>query len=127
MIYAKNKMYNNMIRKFFKWIFKDELNTLYLEIKKSKNIVNDLSEQKKMFDKVFSNIDVTIDVHEYKHSPSWAVISLQGQKCDYIKFMDLGESDIREIQKFLRSFERSCKIKIDASPHASQILRIERR
>lgn len=68
-----------------------------------------------------NNFDVTVDVHQYSHS--WAVISIQGQKSDFIKFIDLGPADIFEIQKFLRQFDRT---KVDASPRESKFLKFER-
>jgi len=38
---------------------------------------------------------VAVDIHE--RSPSWAVISIQGRKADYVKFIDLPDHNIREI------------------------------
>ncbi len=115
-----------MVRKLFNWIFKVELNKLKSEIVKAENLITTLDKQRKVFDNVLSNIDVSVDIHEYDHrySPSWAVISLQGQKTDYIKFIALGQSDINEIANFLRQFERNTNIKVDASPHATRFLRI---
>ncbi len=113
-----------MIRKIFKWIFKSELQELNTQIQNSKEIAVKNEALQKTLN---SFLDVSVDVHEYqKHSKSWAVISLQGTKADYIKFIDLGDADIRHIQQFLRQFERDANIKIDASPIASQFLRISR-
>jgi hypothetical protein len=119
---------NVMIRKIFNWIFKAELSRLNSEIKTAKYLVEKLEKQQKAFNVVLSNIDVSVDVHEYDHrySPSWAVISLQGQKTDYIKFVELGQSEMNEIARFLRNFERNSNIKVDASPMASQFLRVPR-
>lgn len=117
------------LRKFFHWIFKSELDILNSEISKAKGTAAVLERQRKAFASVLSGIDVSVDVHEYhsRYSPSWAVISLQGQKADYIKFIDLGQSDINEIAKFLRNFERNQNIKIDASPNTSQYLKVSRK
>lgn len=118
-----------MIRKLFNWIFKAELDKLASEILRAKNIADKMEAQYRVFNKVLAGIDVSVDVHEHDHrySPSWAVISLQGQRADYIKFVELGQSDINEISRFLRNFERAAiNIKVDASPHASQFLRIPR-
>ncbi len=107
-----------MIRKFFKWIFKQELEELNSQIQKTK-------EAHAVYKNVLQNIDVSVDVHEHhRYSRSWAVISLQGSRADYLKFVDLGDSEIRDIQRFLRNFERS---KIDASPQATAYLRVGRR
>jgi hypothetical protein len=94
-----------VLRKIFKWIFREEL----IELKTTTEITK---AQGKIIKSLLGNIDVSVDVHQY--APSWAVISMQGEKADYIKFIDLGRAEIREIQKFLRQFERS---KIDSAPH----------
>lgn len=76
-----------MIRKLFNWIFKSELDKLQKVIDTAENrsfraekLVAELEWQKKAFQSILDGIDVSVDVHEYDHSPSWAVISLQGQK-----------------------------------------------
>jgi hypothetical protein len=115
-----------MIRKLFKWIFKSELQQLEIQIQKAKDVTINCESQEVRIKRILQNVDVSMDVHEYKYSPSWAVISIQGQKTDYIKFIDLGDSDIREIAKFLRQFEKNVNIKVDASPVASEFLRIKK-
>lgn len=60
---------------------------------------------------LLGNIDISVDVHH--RSSSWAVISLQGQKQDYIRFIHLSDSDIRSIGSFLRQFDQE-NIKIDS-------------
>lgn len=62
---------------------------------------------------LMGNIDVSVDVHH--RSGSWAVVSLQGGKTDYIKFIDLGSRDMMDIAHFLRQYDRA-NVKIDASP-----------
>lgn len=116
-----------MIKKFFKWLFKSELQELHIQINNSKEQYNKIASLEKSLKNVLDNIDISVDVHKFhKHSNSWAVISIQGQKSDYIKFVDLGSSDIYEIQQFLRRFERNRNVKIDASPNASSFLKIQR-
>lgn len=116
-----------MLRKFFKWIFKAELQELNVQIQKTKEVTAEFERYQKSLKNILQNIDVSVDVHEYhKYSKDWAVISLQGSKTDYLKFIDLGDADIRHIQQFLRQFERDANVKIDAYPNASQLLRIDR-
>ena len=116
-----------MIRKLFKWIFKAELQELNSQIQRTKEATAKYEYYQKALENVLKNIDVSIDVHEYhRRSNSWAVISVQGRKTDYIKFVDLKDSDAKEIQMFMRQFERNANIKIDASPNASEFLRISR-
>lgn len=113
-----------LINKLFFWVFMEDLNKMMKVIGDCQIIVNSLSKQEQSFNKILSGIDISVDVHEYNYSPSWAVISLQGQKSDYIKFIDLGDMEIREIGKFLRKFERGSNIKVDASPLATDFLKI---
>jgi hypothetical protein len=131
-----------MTRRFFKWIFNDELTTLendsdMLRAKLNKlnstllnaeRITSELNNQMEALNRLLNGIDVSIDVHEYdcSYSPSWAVISLQGQKSDYIKFVSLGESEILEISRFISHFERQANVKVDASPIASDFLRVKK-
>lgn len=115
-----------MIRKLLKWAFKSELQELNLQLQETKKVMITFENYQKRVENLLQNIDISVDVHEYhSHAKSWAVISLQGHKTDYIKFIDLGDSDILHIQQFLRKFERDIGIKIDASPKASQFLRIK--
>lgn len=121
-----------MIKKLFKWIFKIELVDLQEHVQKlkdttaeykiqSKKLKAASDEYEKLSKKIknlLGNIDISVDVHQY--SPSWAVVSIQGEKSDYIKFVDLGKAEIREIQKFLEKFDRA---KVDASPHITPYLR----
>lgn len=117
-----------MIRKIFNWIFRKELDKLYSDIAKAEIALEKVNKQYAVFNNILSNIDVSIDVHEYhRRSNSWAVISLQGKKTDYIKFIDLDDADINHIAQFLRQFERNCNVKVDASPMASQFLKIQNR
>lgn len=117
-----------MLRKLFNWIFKSQLEELNKEIVKAQYTNRRLEKQYEAFNQVLNGIDVSVDVHEYdnRYSPSWAVISLQGQRTDFIKFVELGDSNIRDISQFLRQYERQAHVKVDASPSASQFLRVER-
>lgn len=94
------KVFKNLIE----WAFSDEL----AEIRKTSEETRASAERIK---NILHNMDVSVDVHHY--SPSWAVISIQGQKSDYIKFVELPAHSIREIQRFLSAFDRA---KVDCSP-----------
>lgn len=121
------KFFNKKVHLFFNWVFKAELNSLRVQILKAKEAEESCMAYKQVFEDVLKGVDVSIDVHEPSsyYSKSWAVISLQGNGADYIKFVDLGHAEIRHIQGFLRQFERAKPhIKIDASPHASDFLRV---
>lgn len=116
------------MKKLFKWIFKSELKQLNALIQQTKDLIINYESQEKRIKNILQGIDVSVDVHDYcKYSPSWAIISLQGNKTDYIKFINLGDSDIKQIAKFLRVYEKNnINVKIDASPHASQFLKINK-
>ena len=126
-----------MIKKLFRWVFKSELDTLQVERESIKKYVdlmesrytsiynryNELQSRYDHLSKILGGVDLSVDVHEDSYSPSWAVISIQGQKMDYIKFIDLGKDDIYAIQSYLRQFERvSSNVKVDATPRVAQYL-----
>lgn len=103
-----------IIKRFFAWCFREELshyNEVISQCEKERIL---LKEQINRTKNVLSNFDVSVDVHH--HAPSWAVVSLQGGKTDYLKFIDLGDRNIREISQFLSQFDRKNQIKIDCSP-----------
>lgn len=116
-----------MIRKFFNWIFASELQQLNEQIRLSKEELERTKNMQGILNKLLKDIDVSVDVHQYRGARSWAVVSLQGEKTDYIKFIDLGSAELREIQTFLSQFDRSERIKVDVSPEASGFLRIKNR
>lgn len=125
------KIVNKLINRIFNRIFKSQLTQLQhaldhasQNLQASELLMLQLKDQKCYINEVFDKLDVSVDVHQYE--PSWAVISLQGKKMDYVKFIDLGDSDIREIASFLRQFERRHNIKVDASPGLREWLKIDR-
>jgi hypothetical protein len=113
-------MIRKILRIVFRWVFTQE-------IKEFEAATNKARKQAQQLESFLGNIDVSVDVHEYQYSSSWAVISIQGSTTDYLKFVDLGKAEIEAISRFLRSFERQANIKIDASPLASGFLRINNR
>lgn len=100
---------------YFQWVFRRELAMLNEKIRE-----NDIQYQR--LKNLLDNLDVSVDVH-YRAN-SWAVISIQGHRSDFIKFVDLGRSDIDQIYRFLRQFDRS---KIDAEPRTYELLKFPRR
>jgi len=117
------KVIKNLVKKTLRYCFSEEIEDLKKELKKVEFLKTKLAFQidktkrvQKTFEDVLSNFDCSVDVHTEKYSSSWAVISLQGQKSDYLKFIDLGNSDIRQIADFLRRFEKQNNIKVDADP-----------
>lgn len=109
-----------LLRKLFLYLFKEDFKRMKalegdLEglIHRQKCATSLAEVRAERIRKLLGNIDVSVDVHH--RSGSWAVVSLQGGKTDYIKFIDLGSRDMMEIARFLRQYDRA-NVKIDASP-----------
>lgn len=118
-----------LLRKLFFWLFKEDferMNKLESDLKglihRQKCATQEAEVRAERTRKLLGNIDVSVDVHQ--RSGSWAVVSLQGGKTDYIKFVDLDQRSIREIAFFLRQFDRK-NVKIDANPFDRQMLNEE--
>lgn len=94
-----------MIKRFFRWVFKEELAKLELSISDNGDLRNRL-------ESVIGNMDVGVDVNQY--SPSWAVVSIQGVKTDYIRFINLSQGEATDIQRFLSNFRDDRRVKVDA-------------
>lgn len=109
-----------LLRKLFLYLFKEDFQRMKALERDLEGLIHrqkcatSLAEVRaERIRKLLGNIDVSVDVHH--HSGSWAVVSLQGGKTDYIKFVDLDQRSIREIAFFLRQFDRN-HVKIDANP-----------
>lgn len=118
-----------LLRKLFFWLFKEDferMNKLESDLKglihRQKCATQEAEVRAERIRKLLGNIDVSVDVHQ--RSGSWAVVSLQGGKTDYIKFVDLDQRSIREIAFFLRQFDKK-NAKIDANPFDRQMLNEE--
>ena len=112
-----------MIKQFFqsiiRWAVQKEIKLLYEELEKCSKAQQLFKQETARAEKILSNFDVSLDVHvnDKRYCRSWAVISLQGEKADFVKFVDLGDNDLREIRHFLSKYEKARGIKIDAAPH----------
>ena len=118
-----------LFRKLFLYLFREDFKRMEeLErdlrglIHRQKCATLEAETRAKRINQLIGNIDVSVDVHQ--RSGSWAVISLQGQKTDYIKFVDLDQRSLKEISYFLRQFDRQ-NVKIDANPFDRQMLNEE--
>ena len=109
-----------IVRSIIVWALDDELSSI---LKQVNDVNSNLIGLDSKYVSLLNHLDVSVDIHEYRKNSSWAVISIEGKKHDYIKFIDLGDSDIWKISKFLRDFEKSNKIKVDASPTTSKFLK----
>lgn len=115
-----------LLRKLFLYLFKEDFKRMKALERDLEGLIHrqkcatSLAEiRAERIRKLLGNIDVSVDVHH--RSGSWAVVSLQGGKTDYIKFVDLDQRSIREISAFLRQFDRQ-NVKIDANLFDRQML-----
>lgn len=118
-----------LLRKLFLYLFKEDFQRMKVlernleELIHRQKCATSLAEVRaERIRKLLGNIDISVDVHHY--SGSWAVVSLQGEKTDYIKFVDLDKRSLAEISLFLRQFDRQ-NIKIDANPFDRKVLNQE--
>lgn len=109
-----------LLRKLFLYLFKEDFKRMKALERDLEGLIHrqkcatSLAEVRaERIRKLLGNIDVSVDVHH--RSGSWAVVSLQGGKTDFIKFIDLGNRDMMDIAHFLRQYDRK-NVKIDASP-----------
>ncbi len=116
-----------MLKRIFNWIFAAQLKELQDKTENCKSLIAHLEIQSKKLEKnnnklmnLLGNFDVSVDVHQY--SPSWAIISLQGKKTDYVKFVDLGDIQVAEIARFISKYERN---KVDATPQMRGFIKEE--
>lgn len=106
------------------WLFKKQLKEIEETLQCAKTELRLIQDKQKQVNNLLGNIDVSVDVH--MHSSSWACISIQGERSDYIKFVDLGTSDIREIERFLKRYERNQNPhKIDSPPSMKRWLKMK--
>lgn len=118
-----------LLRKLFLYLFKEDFKRMKALERDLKELIHrqkcatSLAEVRaERIRKLLGNIDVSVDVHH--RSGSWAVVSLQGGKTDYIKFIDLGNRDMMDIAHFLRQYDRQ-NVKIDANPFDRKMLNEE--
>jgi hypothetical protein len=108
----------NLKQTIFNWLFKEQLEEIE-KLKKQMDesafrvagyadnaikAMNLCEKQEKVLRNTVGDIQVATDIH--LKSPSWAVICIQGQRADFVKFIDLDQRDIEGIAHYLRRFER---------------------
>lgn len=117
----------NLKNKIKNWLFEKEI----VELLKLKKEVDSLKLTKIQYEYLLQQVDsINVDQRQLekelreitgcglnvglKYSPNWAVICIQGKQ-DFIKFIDLDNKELRDIQHFLRRFDkRNCSIDL---PH----------
>lgn len=115
-----------MLKRFLKWLLADIITDIIAdELQKSNRIVDEslqkIAKKEKAIDAIFGKMEVSVDVH--RQTSSWAVISIAGQKSDYIKFLTLHPKELKYVADFLRNFENR---KVDASPNDMEFLELKK-
>lgn len=83
-------------------VFKEDIDSIKSMKLECKNTLNEVNKIKSLYQQI-TNVGVDVD---YYGKNSWAVICIDGHP-EYVKFVDLKESEARDIENFLRRFERS--------------------
>ena len=97
-----------ILKRFFKWIFKEE----YAEFEDKLNYIKE----------VVGDKDATCNVDIHLRTPSWAVVNLRGEKRTYLKFIRLEDKNCKDIIEYLKQFSYS---DIDDSPSVTPFMRAE--
>jgi uncharacterized protein with von Willebrand factor type A (vWA) domain len=119
-----------LIKRILRWALKPEIERMEQEADAMAR-VHRIHEENKLLNQrlrlLLNNFGAGLDVEisGHKYARSWAVVCLQGEKADFVKFVDLGDAEIREIQRYIYQFERG-KTAIDAAPQFRQILKFQR-
>ena len=83
-------------------VFKEDIDSIKSMKLQCKNTLNEVNKMKSLYQQI-TNVGVDVD---YYGKNSWAVICIDGHP-EYVKFVDLKESEARDIKNFLRRFEKS--------------------
>ena len=103
---------------FFEWAFSDELSnmrttceqqqraTLQMkhEVDDLRILQNAVNAYKKKLESMLGGISISANIP--RKGENWAVISIQGEKIDYVKFIALPKNDMIAISKFLAQFDQ---------------------
>ena len=103
---------------FFEWAFSDELSSMRTtceqqqkttlqmkhEIEELRILQNTVNVYKKKLESMLGGISVSANIP--RKGENWAVISIQGEGIDYVKFIALPKNDMIAISKFLAQFDQ---------------------
>ena len=121
------KLKDKIKEKLRNWLFKEEIADIKIIRKNYDKHMLSLERAKALTDEARDehrkSRDLLTDCHKFMNSicdvgtdigfrssdHSWAVICIHGKK-DYIKFVDMHQSDIRTIANFLKKFEYSNRV-----------------
>ncbi len=113
-----NKWIKRKFKGFFEWAFSDELSNMRTtceqqqkttqqmqkEIEDLRILQNQLIVYRRRMETLLGSISISANLP--KKSENWAVISIQGEKIDYVKFVALPKNDMIAISQFLAQFDQ---------------------
>lgn len=113
-----NKWIKRKFKGFFEWAFSDELHNMRTtceqqqkttqqmqkEIEDLRILQNQLTVYRRKMETLLGSISISTNLP--KKSENWAVISIQGEKIDYVKFVALPKNDMIAISQFLAQFDQ---------------------
>ena len=113
-----NKWIKKKFKGFFEWAFSDELSNMRTtceqqqstprqmqkEIEDLRILQNQLTVYRRKMETLLGSISISTNLP--KKSENWAVISIQGEKIDYVKFVALPKNDMIAISQFLAQFDQ---------------------
>lgn len=113
-----NKWIKKKFKGFFEWAFSDELynmrttceqqqkttQQMQKEIEDLRILQNQLTVYRRKMETLLGSISISTNLP--KKSENWAVISIQGEKIDYVKFVALPKNDMIAISQFLAQFDQ---------------------
>lgn len=111
------KWIKKKFKEFFEWAFSDELDNMRTtcdrqqrttsqmqkEIEDLRILQNQLNIYERKLRSLLGTISVSANLP--KKAENWAVISIQGEQIDYIKFIALPKNDMIAISQFLAQFD----------------------
>lgn len=125
------KWIKNKFKGFFEWAFSDELTNMRTtcdrqqrttsqmrkEIEDLRILQNQLNVYEKKLKALLGNISVSANLP--KKAENWAVISIQGEKIDYVKFIALPKNDMLAISQFLAQFNSRA---LETNPNSYELV-----
>jgi hypothetical protein len=106
-----------IIKRIIDWLYSEDMKAMEEELE-------NFRKQAKRLDTILNEVDVSVSVEQ--RSRSWAVISIQGERSDFIKFINLNNQDIYDVHRFLSQYDRKNNITIDAAPSDTAFLKMKR-
>ncbi len=112
---VKSKIKQLLLR-LIRWVMKENIRVWEARIKKNEQALDSLSGRFALFQEV-----VNLSVDHHVKSSSWAVVCYKLGNKDVVKFYELNDESIKDLQPLLRAFSKA-NILIDTNPHIDKSL-----